>query len=278
MRELDPLLLRALSAGRTDRPASDRGRARTLAALGVDAAAASSSEPPPPPPSGVHLAGVARRWLAWPWWAVLALVFTTGESVRSREHAPEAIVQGVPSTPLTVVPDVAPAPPSSATVAVPPASLDVATLGEAPALAHRAVATASENSARRAKAPGDAKMAVARPDRASSQPPRGPSLREEIDALEPATRALAERRCSDARRSVASYRAAFPNGRLEREADVLEIEISGREGRTELARTAAERFVARFPGSPYVLRLAPWLRAHGEDVSSVIVSCMDTAP
>ncbi len=103
----------------------------------------------------------------------------------------------------------------------------------------------------------------------------GASLREEIEALERASSALAERHCARARRALAAYRSTFPNGKLEREADVVDIEITGRSGEIEGARAAARRFVERFPNSPYSLRLRPWLRE--SDPASNIPLCVDAA-
>ncbi len=104
----------------------------------------------------------------------------------------------------------------------------------------------------------------------------GASLREEIEALERASSALAERHCAGARRALVAYRSKFPNGKLGREADVVEIEITGRSGDSEGARVAARRFVERFPNSPYSLRLRPWLRPETDPASNIAL-CVDAA-
>ena len=140
----------------------------------------------------------------------------------------------------------------------------------------------------RVKAPPPAIRRTARPDQvrspalaaeAPSSPHGSESLRDEIEAIERASRALSQRRCGLAREHLAAYEARFPNGRLRREADVVAIEIAGRSGQGERARTAARRFVAQFPDTPYALRLAPWLRDDATDAAGQggVVTCTDAA-
>ncbi|MCW5831591.1 MAG: hypothetical protein KIS78_03955 [Labilithrix sp.] len=105
------------------------------------------------------------------------------------------------------------------------------------------------------------------------------SLRDEIEAIERVSHALSQRRCGLARAHLSAYDARFPNGKLRREADVVGIEIAGRSGQTDRARSAARSFVARFPDTPYALRLAPWLRddaTEGRGPASVDM-CTDAA-
>jgi outer membrane protein assembly factor BamD (BamD/ComL family) len=108
---------------------------------------------------------------------------------------------------------------------------------------------------------------------------RSESLRDEIEAVERASRALSQRRCGLAREHLAAYEARFPNGKLRREAEVVAIEIAGRSGQSERARTAARRFVAQFPDTPYALRLAPWLREDAPEAAGPggLVMCTDAA-
>ena len=106
-------------------------------------------------------------------------------------------------------------------------------------------------------------------------PTRGRSIREEIEALERASRALSRGQCVTARKALAEYRRLFPNGELEREADVVEVEILGRSEGPARARLAAQRFAARFPDSPYALRLAPWLDTAAKDSTVSVPSCAE---
>ncbi len=276
MSELDPVLQRAYSTARADRPRSGKGKAQTLAALGLSATSAHAA----PRAS----AALASRFASWPWWALgVGLLAVSGAAFRTSDEP--AAVPAVVSAGAV------------ATAEVPAATLAVAQL---PNAAEPAVVSGDVNVAAPQAVVGDANVVApmkaappairrtARPDQMRSpalaaeapSPPHGSeSLRDEIETIERASRALSQRRCGLAREHLAAYEARFPNGRLRREAEVVAIEIAGRSGQSERARTAARRFVAQFPDTPYALRLAPWLRDDATDAAGQggVVTCTDAA-
>jgi len=319
MRDLDPLLLRALKAGRAENPDEVQGKARALAALGLAADAPSPGATPPPTPSGLRLAPGARSMSRWPWWTLVFTAFVGGGAAWFHSDGAPASKEGSASAAVTTAATASPTSASSIGMSpsvdpelAPPSSVKTGESAtpetKAPPAVVRphgdGVAGISTRSvdelpnAREATVRSDAKLAAApgpgKPvntpcpgcDSPSSTSPEriadvgtatgaGASLREEIEALERASSALAQRHCADARRELAAYRSTFPNGKLGREADVVEIEITGRSGDIEGARTAARRFVERFPNSPYSLRLRPWLQPRDGDSASNIPLCVD---
>ncbi len=77
-----------------------------------------------------------------------------------------------------------------------------------------------------------------------------PSAAVEEDLLERATRALA----TDPQAALSlmdQHRAAFPNGNLGQERDVIIIQALARLGRLDAAQAVAKRFLAEHPDSPY---------------------------
>jgi TolA-binding protein len=264
MSELDPLLLRAFSEARAERPRSGEGKARTLSALGLSTKASSTSQAlSRGAASGVAAGG--SRFLWWPWWMVgLALLATRGESFRADEtlattssggDAPQVRPVDAPAAQVAIAaPDVASAP----TISVDELPNVASTNRLAPCASCKAATALPVTE--RTPAP-------------ESAAPAGASLRDEIEAIERASRALSQRRCALAGRHLADYRARFPSGKLQREAEVVAIEIAGRSGQAQQARSAARAFVARFPDSPYALRLAPWLR--NDTTEAGVVTCTD---
>jgi len=276
MSELDPVLQRAFSVARGERPRSDKGKAQTLTALGLSSASATARASSS---AGVAATGGARRLLGWPWWALgVALVATSGAVFQALEvPAPPAPPSARVSTPIGTPAALVGS--ASADTAAPVLTVDQLPNAAVPApLAHGAkLAEATKGSPPRSRG-------GSRPDRPAVPAADAPvqasdSLRDEIEAIERASRALSRRRCVLAAEHLAAYRAKFPNGKLRREADVVAIEIAGRSGREEQARTAARRFVAQFPDTPYALRLAPWLRdgaPNGAGPTGVVM-CTDAA-
>lgn len=268
MSELDPVLLRAFSAARAERPRSGKGKAQTLTALGLSSSSAHAS-----PRASASAASGGHHLSSWPSWTIgVVLIATTAAVFRAVEGpAPPPAVVSVPvSTPaahLASTTTDAAAPVLTVdqlpNAAEPPNVAD----GRKVAEAKRAVASTSRRPASRpALAPESTALA-------------SESLRDEIEAIERASRALSQRRCALARSHLSAYHTTFPNGRLRREAEVVAIEIAGRSGQVDHARTAARSFVAQFPDTPYALRLAPWLRdgaTEGTEATAVVM-CTDAA-
>ncbi|MDF2698300.1 MAG: hypothetical protein K0S65_6683 [Labilithrix sp.] len=213
MSELDPLLLRAFSEARAERPRSGQGKARTLAALGLANTKAGSTAQALSRGAASGMAAGGSRLLWRPWWMVgLALLATRGESFRADEtlattssggDAPQVRPVDVPATPVAnAAPDVASAP----TISVDELPNVAATNRLAPCASCKAAAALPVTE--RTPAP-------------ESATPASASLRDEIEAIERASRALSQRRCALAGRHLADYRARFPSGKLQREAEVV---------------------------------------------------------
>ena len=246
MSELDPVLLRAFSAARAERPRSGKGKAQTLAALGLSSSSAHAS-----PRASAAAASGSRHLSSWPWWTIgVALVAMTGAVLRTTEEpAPAPAVVNAPAAPLATS--------TADTIAAPVLTVDqLPNAAEPPSVTNDTKpAEATKAAASTARRP--ASRPVLEP---GSQALASESLRDEVEAIERASRALSQRRCALARSHLSAYNARFPNGKLRREAEVVAIEIAGRSGQADQARTAARSFVAQFPDTPYALRLAPWLR------------------
>jgi len=327
MRDLDPLLSRAFEAGRAENPDEVQGKARALAALGLNAPPQSASPTPTPTPtptpSGLRLAPGARSMSRLPWWTLMFTAFVGGGAAWFHSDRDTAAASkeasAVATTPVTALSTASPTSASSTgsplpvipEAVIPPSANDAEPVPRETTPPPAAVPPRASNAARASTRSGEepptvrgateranAKLAAApgpstplnppcagcdspssnreRIDDVSTATGAGASLRDEIEALERASSALAGRHCAGARRALAAYRSTFPNGKLGREADVVDIEITGRSGDIEGARTAARRFVERFPNSPYSLRLRPWLRPESDPASNVAL-CVDAA-
>ncbi|MBX3196687.1 MAG: hypothetical protein KF894_00920 [Labilithrix sp.] len=271
MSELDPLLRRAYSAARAERPRSGKGKAQTLAALGLSTATATATATAQASvgAAGGSVAAGGRLLSTWPWWGIgVALVVTSGAVLWSVEDpsAPPAVVSA----------PVAPLASSAADTAAPVLTVDqLPNAAEPPNVADGPKPTEATKAAASASLRPAGRPATAPESTAAA----ADSLRDEIEAIERASSALSQRRCALARSHLSAYDARFPNGRLRREADVVGIEIAGRSGQRDRARTAARSFVAQFPDTPYALRLAPWLRddATEEAGPTSVVTCIDAA-
>jgi hypothetical protein len=86
------------------------------------------------------------------------------------------------------------------------------------------------------------------------------ALTEELPYIDRARRSLAEGEPADAIVSLNAYELRFIHPRLAEEAQVLRIEALVRLGKTEPARSVAERFLRADPASPYAKRVQSLLR------------------
>lgn len=86
------------------------------------------------------------------------------------------------------------------------------------------------------------------------------ALTEELPYIDRARRSLAEGKPADAIISLNTYELRFIHPGLAEEAQVLRIEALVRLGKTELARSVAERFLHADPASPYAKRVQSLLR------------------
>lgn len=268
MSELDPVLQRVFSEARAERPRSGKGKAQTLAALGLSSAAATASVGA----AGGPVVAGGRVLSRWPWWAIgVAVVVTSGAAFRLADvpAAPAAVV----SVPMSM--PAAPLASSTADTAAPVLTVDqLPNAPEPPSAANGPkLAEATKGVASTSRRPAS-RLAPAPESVLASE-----SLRDEIEAIERASRALSQHRCALARSHLSAYHERFPNGRLRREAEVVAIEIAGRSGQVDRARTAARSFVAQFPDTPYALRLAPWLRDDATEGTgpTAVVMCTDAA-
>ncbi|MDF2698299.1 MAG: hypothetical protein K0S65_6682, partial [Labilithrix sp.] len=88
MSELDPLLARAYTAAREERPRSREGQARSLAALGLAGSAACAS----PRGATADVSGGVKLF-GWPWWAIgFALLATRSESTEFAPNDPTTAI------------------------------------------------------------------------------------------------------------------------------------------------------------------------------------------
>ena len=85
-------------------------------------------------------------------------------------------------------------------------------------------------------------------------------LAEELPYIDRVRRSLAEGEPADAIVSLNTYELHFIHPRLAEEAQVLRVEALVRLGKTEPARSVAERFLRADPASPYAKRVQSLLR------------------
>ncbi|APR76021.1 Hypothetical protein A7982_01368 [Minicystis rosea] len=113
-----------------------------------------------------------------------------------------------------------------------------------------------------AAAPAEAAEVTTAPP-AVSAPPRtapsaaapGPSLADEVAALDKARHALAGGDASGALAALDSYARAFPRGVLREAASVLRVEALVRGGQRAAAADLARRMLRAHPKSPYAVKL-----------------------
>ncbi len=83
----------------------------------------------------------------------------------------------------------------------------------------------------------------------------GPTLSDEVAALQVARAALADHDSSAALAALDRYKNRFPSGRLAPEATVLRIEALVQRGDGAAASALADRFESAHPRSPYIARI-----------------------
>ncbi len=88
-----------------------------------------------------------------------------------------------------------------------------------------------------------------KPERVAAKRPSG--LEAEVRLLDRARAAHSSERYDRAMRFLRRYRSQFASGMLREEADALEVRTLADAGRTEEARRAAKKFVARYPQSSH---------------------------
>jgi hypothetical protein len=77
----------------------------------------------------------------------------------------------------------------------------------------------------------------------------------EIDLLEEARRALAEKAPLRAREALARYDEECPAATMKMEAMALRVEVLGASNRDAEARALAREFLTKYPQSPLVVRV-----------------------
>jgi hypothetical protein len=87
---------------------------------------------------------------------------------------------------------------------------------------------------------------------AAQREPAGPTLSDEVVALQTARIALADHDASGALAALDRYKSRFPAGRLTPEATVLRIDALVERGDRAQATALAERFESANPKSPYM--------------------------
>lgn len=229
--ELEAALLRV---GRTYR-ASERARAKTLAALGVVSSSLLGAK--------IAVAGVSLKALLLG--GAVAVAVVAGSTLTadrlSRSHPTVADDPGMPASPPELDPGQHPA-----------AGGALGPIQES----GNAAATAPQEELTPPPAPEP--PAAAAP-KSVARPPGNTSIAAELRALDAARRALSSGDGRRALRLLDAHGRDFPQGRLGLEAEVLRIEALAQTGNRGLAATRARGFLERYPESvfaPRVKRLA----------------------
>ena len=81
------------------------------------------------------------------------------------------------------------------------------------------------------------------------------ALREEVEAIDAARRAIGQHDARHAVSALERYASTRVTGVLDREAELLEIELFEVEGQHEMAAQLAARYVARHPADANAVRL-----------------------
>ncbi|HEX7665571.1 MAG TPA: hypothetical protein VF407_13690 [Polyangiaceae bacterium] len=212
-----------LASWRAEGPSPD-ARAKTLGALGLSAGLAASSTAATAsitPKAATSFAALAK-WIGAA--AVVGAVSTaTIVVVHSRTTS-----EGPLAPPLTVTPT---APPITVKE---PAPVVTATADE-PVVA-----------------PTSRPVVTTTPSHASAhKPASAPDLLPQISLVDRARARVAAGDPAGALALVDRYRADFPGGQFEQEADLVEIEALEKKGDDVAAKAAARRFLAAYPSSPH---------------------------
>jgi hypothetical protein len=245
-----------LSSARLDVP-PERGRHRTLAALGLGATLATTTQlsgatalaAASAAPVAGSATGVALLVTKWAAMGLVAGAVCSGTAVTVREHARIAS----PAAPHDVAEPAAPprteAPPAARFSEVPEPP---------PVAAERKVAVGSVSAMPPSAVPPQTGPAVAAmPDETTAPPEPGqrPSLMAEIAALDRAQRALAAGQAAAALGELDAYQRQFPSPRLGPEANVVRIQALLAVGRTAEARNLGERLLRREPDGALAQRV-----------------------
>jgi hypothetical protein len=126
-----------------------------------------------------------------------------------------------------------------------------------PLLGPRAAAPAHSSAPDRAAPPTVApeRLSIAKPSRAARSAAAQESYAAEVDLLQRAQGAYAERDLLGALVLVAAHGRRFPNGRLAEEGEALRVRSLAASGRGDEARSALAGFARRFPRSVLLPRL-----------------------
>jgi TolA-binding protein len=161
---------------------------------------------------------------------VSSLAVWAGVSLWSRSAPTSALPANARQTALNLAP-----PPAIATIERPE---------PAPAESEPAASDAAEKPS----------AARARPTRAPAAA-TGDSLADELEALEPARRALSQGDSASALKLLDDYARRFPRRRLDAEASVLRLEALVAHGDKRAAQRLGQEFLAKHPQGPYARRV-----------------------
>ena len=259
----DPFEDSLLRSARRD-GVSARGRARTMAALGLGASAlGTASTGTAATGAAASSKGVVVTWL------VIGML-AGGGALGVVELRSSAVSPGPSSSPVGSVarstPPVAPArEAASSPVVVPTGTGEVPERGPLvlptsamPATAVAPAATRASPVAPTTPPSGTTEVDPATPaavGATASAAPTSSTLTEELALLDEARGGLARGDATGALATLDRYQQRFPRGTLALEAQVLRIDALWRRGDQASARQLAERFVEAHPSSPHSPRL-----------------------
>ena len=219
-------LLRSALGDHASSEARERARAaltRAIAGGGGGGGGGGGAGPSVPPQVLRAGAGLAIKWIgAGAIATVAALALLASYALR---HATPT--SAAPPSPSMMGPVVASAPPD-----VPAAPTPVATVEESAA--------------------PPARTATARPAQSAAI---GPSLADEVAALDEARRTLSRGDANGALAALDGYNRTFPRGVLRETASVLRVEALARSGNRAAAVALAQRLLRAHPKSPYAVKL-----------------------
>ncbi len=237
----DPFAEALLRSAEHDGP-TPRDRARVAASLGlagattVTASAAKASSTAPAAAKASLLGGMVKWWLGGLGVAFLVGTFAGAPEPHAAAPAPSSSVD-IPVA-ISAVPAAKPAPAMSSPVVV-----------VAP------VPSASARPTPPALSPSSSDAAPSVPKAPTAAPSSGPSLADELAALDAARKAIEAGDADAAEKALSRYRTTMGEGRLASEAELLAIESAA--ARADHAQTIAlgSAFLARHPSSPHRARV-----------------------
>ncbi len=263
----DPFEDALLRSARRD-GVSARGRARTMAALGLGASALGTASTG----TAATVAAASSKGLVVTWLVIGMLA--GGGALGVVELRSNAVSTGPSSSPVASVarslPPVASAREAASSPVVVPTSTVEAPGRETPVLPTSALpATAVAPAVTRASPvspvappaettaidPTPTPTVTAATGATASAAPASSTLSEELALLDEARRELARGDATGALATLDRYQQRFPRGTLALEAQVLRIDALWRRGDQASARQLAARFVEAHPSSPHSPRL-----------------------